>query len=110
MIALHPLKFLLEAFRFAPEHFLLPTLLRALLIPLGILGQLLLPPGQFFQLAHGLIDFFLFLLRGHLLAGFVLVFFRVEFEIEEADSLVVALPARYAITYRTLAQDLAIQG
>jgi hypothetical protein len=33
-----------------------------------------------------------------------------EFEIEEADSLVVALPARYAITYRTLAQDLAIQG
>lgn len=33
-----------------------------------------------------------------------------EFEIEDADNLVVALPARYAITYRTLAHDLSIQG
>ena len=33
-----------------------------------------------------------------------------EFEIEDADDLVVALPARYAITYRTLAHDLSIQG
>lgn len=33
-----------------------------------------------------------------------------EFEIEEADDLVVALPARYAITYRTLAHDISIQG
>jgi hypothetical protein len=33
-----------------------------------------------------------------------------EFDIEEADDLVVALPARYAITYRTLAHDISIQG
>jgi hypothetical protein len=33
-----------------------------------------------------------------------------EFEVEEADDLVVALPARYAITYRTLAHDISIQG
>ena len=33
-----------------------------------------------------------------------------EFEIEDADDLVVALPARYGITYRTLAHDLSIQG
>lgn len=33
-----------------------------------------------------------------------------EFEIEDADDLVVTLPARYAITYRTLAHDLSIQG
>lgn len=33
-----------------------------------------------------------------------------EFEIEDADDLVVALPARYAITYRTLAHDISIQG
>lgn len=33
-----------------------------------------------------------------------------EFEIEDADDLVAALTARYAITYRTLAHDLSIQG
>lgn len=33
-----------------------------------------------------------------------------EFDIEDADALVVALPARYAITYRTLANDVSIQG
>lgn len=33
-----------------------------------------------------------------------------EFEIEDADDVVAALPARYAITYRTLAHDLSQPG
>lgn len=33
-----------------------------------------------------------------------------DFEIEEADELVATLPARYAITYRTFANDLSQQG
>ncbi len=33
-----------------------------------------------------------------------------EFEIEDADAVVVALPARYAITYRAVAHDLSLQG
>ena len=33
-----------------------------------------------------------------------------EWEVEDADAVVAALPARYAITYRTLARDLATQG
>lgn len=33
-----------------------------------------------------------------------------EFEIEDADAVVAALPARYAITYRTLTHDLSQQG
>lgn len=34
----------------------------------------------------------------------------IEFEVEEADGVVVALPVRYVITYRTLAADGSIQG
>ena len=33
-----------------------------------------------------------------------------DFEIEDADEVVASLPARYAITYRTLAHDLSQQG
>lgn len=33
-----------------------------------------------------------------------------EWEVEDADAIVAALPARYAITYRTLAADLAQLG
>ena len=33
-----------------------------------------------------------------------------EWEVEDADAVAVALPARYRITYRTLAQDLSISG
>lgn len=33
-----------------------------------------------------------------------------EWEVEDADAVAAAMPARYRITYRTLAQDLAIQG
>lgn len=33
-----------------------------------------------------------------------------EWEVEDADAVAVALPARYRITYRTLAQDLSIPG
>ncbi len=34
----------------------------------------------------------------------------LEWEIEDADAVALALPARYAITYRTLANDLSTQG
>ncbi len=33
-----------------------------------------------------------------------------EFDIEDADATAAAIPQRYRITYRTLAQDLATQG
>lgn len=33
-----------------------------------------------------------------------------EWEIEEADAVAAAIPARYRLTYRTLARDLAIPG
>ena len=33
-----------------------------------------------------------------------------EWEVEDADAVTAAIPARYRITYRTLAQDLATQG
>lgn len=33
-----------------------------------------------------------------------------EWGVEDADAVAVALPARYRITYRTLAQDLSIPG
>lgn len=35
---------------------------------------------------------------------------EVEWEVEDADAVAAALPARYRITYRTLARDLAIPG
>ena len=34
----------------------------------------------------------------------------MEWEVEDADALAVALPARYRLTYRTLAHDLCAQG
>lgn len=33
-----------------------------------------------------------------------------EWEVDEADAVVAAMPARYRITYRTLARDLAAPG
>jgi hypothetical protein len=33
-----------------------------------------------------------------------------EWEVEDADAVAVALPARYRITYRTLANDLSTLG
>ena len=33
-----------------------------------------------------------------------------EWEVEDADAVAASIPARYRITYRTLAQDLATQG
>jgi hypothetical protein len=33
-----------------------------------------------------------------------------DWEVEDADAVAVALPARYAITYRTLAHDISIPG
>ena len=33
-----------------------------------------------------------------------------EWEVDDADAVAVALPARYRITYRTLANDISIQG
>ena len=33
-----------------------------------------------------------------------------EWEVEDADAVAAAIPARYRITYRTLANDLSIQG
>lgn len=33
-----------------------------------------------------------------------------EWEVEDADAVVAALPARYRITYRTLARDLSTSG
>ena len=35
---------------------------------------------------------------------------EVEWEVEDADAVAVALPARYRITYRTLANDLSTSG
>ena len=33
-----------------------------------------------------------------------------EWEVDDADAVAVALPARYRITYRTLANDLSTPG
>ena len=33
-----------------------------------------------------------------------------EWEVEDADAVAAAIPARYRITYRTLANDLSQQG
>jgi hypothetical protein len=33
-----------------------------------------------------------------------------EWEVEDADAVAAAIPARYAITYRTLGSDLSVQG
>jgi hypothetical protein len=33
-----------------------------------------------------------------------------EWEVEDADAVAAAIPARYAITYRTLVSDLSVQG
>lgn len=33
-----------------------------------------------------------------------------DWEVEDADAIAAAIPARYAITYRTLASDLSTQG
>ena len=33
-----------------------------------------------------------------------------EWEVEDADATAAAIPARYRITYRTLANELSIQG
>jgi len=78
-----------QLFRFAAQHFLLPALFKALLLALIlILGQLLLPPGQFGKLLQRFIDFLLPLLRptaaAATLASLVLILFRVEFQVEHA--------------------------
>jgi hypothetical protein len=33
-----------------------------------------------------------------------------EWDVEDADAVAAAIPARYRITYRTLASDLSISG
>lgn len=33
-----------------------------------------------------------------------------EWEVEDADAVAAAIPARYSLTYRTLAHDISIQG
>jgi hypothetical protein len=33
-----------------------------------------------------------------------------DWEVEDADAVAVALPARYAVTYRTLAHDISLSG
>jgi hypothetical protein len=35
---------------------------------------------------------------------------ETEWEVEDADAVAAAIPARYRITYRTIAADLSIQG
>jgi hypothetical protein len=35
---------------------------------------------------------------------------EVEWEVEDADAVAAALPARYQFTYRTLANDISMQG
>ena len=46
------------------------------------------------------------------LGGLVLGIKEVEceWEVEDADAVAAAIPARYCITYRTLAADLATPG
>ena len=84
LILLQLLQFLLQLLSLTTQHLLLPSLLRRLLILLSRIGQFLLPPGQLLQLPHRLIHFSLLLFRAHLLAGLVLVLFRIQFQIEQA--------------------------
>ncbi len=68
---------------FATKHFLLPALLRGLLLIGLLLGEFLLAPGEFFQFRERVIHGFLLFLSRGLLAALVLVLLGVQFEIKK---------------------------
>jgi hypothetical protein len=81
------LHLLLQLLGFAPQHLLLIALLRGLrLVAALLLGEFLLALRKLLQLLHRLIDFALPGVGGLRLAaaGFVLILFGIEFEIEQA--------------------------
>ena len=80
------LDFALQLLGFALQHFLLPPLLEALRGVVALLGgELLLAVRQLVEFFQRVIDVLRTLIRGGRgLLRLVLVFLRVEFEIEEA--------------------------
>ena len=87
LVPRHLLHLALQLFSFAAQHFLLPTLLKALL-RIALVGQLLLPLGKRIQLRQRVLDLLLVLLGGRrVLRSLVLILFRIQFEIEEAGQV-----------------------
>ena len=88
LVAGHLLHLPLQLLSFAAEHLFLPALLIALIAIALLLGQFFLALGKLFQLLQGFIDFLGALIGGiSRLVCFVLIFLRIQFEVEKAGEI-----------------------
>src|SRR5581483_816445 len=104
LLLLHALELAGQFLGFAPQHLLLPALVKIrYLLPALLFGELLLAAGQFPQLLQGLIQLAIALLGGGLLAGLVLVFLGVQLEVEHIREI----PSHAAAATAALGRDLS---
>jgi hypothetical protein len=97
----------LKLFRVAAKHFLLPALLQTLRGVIALLRQFLLAPGEFVELLERVTDVLRALIRGRSgLVCFVLIFLRVELEIEQAREIAASAAPSTAATACRAKRDL----
>ena len=95
----HLLHLALQLFSFAAQHFLLPTFLKTLLWIVLLVGQVFLSACKGIELCESILNLFLMLLgRRGSLRCFVLILFRVEFEIEQAGEIAACAAATSSTT------------
>jgi hypothetical protein len=88
LVALHLLQLPLQFLCLTPQHLFLPALLITLIARALLLGQLFLTFGQLFELLQGFVYFLSALIcRIGCLAGLVLIFLRIQFEVEQAGKI-----------------------
>jgi hypothetical protein len=88
LVALHLLQLPLQFLGLAAQHLFLPALLIALITRALLLGEFFLTFSQLFELLQGFV-YFLSALIGRIgcLAGLVLIFLRIQFEVEKAGEI-----------------------
>src|SRR5208337_4179239 len=84
----------LQLFCFAPQHFLLPALLKALLRVVLLVGQIFLALGQRIEFFKRVLHLFLMLLSWRNgLCRLVLIFFCIQFQVEETRQVAARIAA-----------------
>ena len=114
LIVLHLLDLPLEFFGLPPQHLLLEALLGSLLILPRLVGELLLPPGQFFEFLQGVIDLLLALIgaASGIAGALVLILLGIEFEIKQTFQIARSTlrPAATAAAVAKRYLDIAARG